>query len=166
MSATLKKTWPAKTAIAGAASSLARPIIKNQYFDDPVELNNAKFVQTVLPWIALENFRLGVATDTDWMMLQYWLYYAEGIITLHDFEVAEERIELGTRVAQSLGALFAGGRRYNESAFTVMTLTHDECDLIRDGLLIGSEIAAITDELGLIAVGRHVQRVLTVAPEK
>lgn len=154
-----------KTANLRKTDKVSQILVEKKYYDSAIALESARFVQTVLPWISLENFRNNTARDSDWMMLQYWLYYAEAIITLFDYDVPEDRLELATNVGYGIKALYAAGRRYNESNYKIMTMTQEECASIRLGLLIGDALKTITDERRLLIVGKHVQKVLSV-PQK
>lgn len=126
------------------------------------QLDNAKLIQSLLPRLALDQFRTNVAKDSDWLMLQYWLYYAEALVSLFTTEVDEHRTLLGVIVGESIQALYAIGRRYNESKFTVMTATEDEIAFITEGLSIMEQYKSITDEKTLLIVGKHIQKVLKV----
>jgi hypothetical protein len=114
----------------------------------------------------LENLRLKQATGADWNMLQYWLYYAEELWRMYAFECDEDRKQLAVRIYDSIQALYSVGRRYKGSDYTLMDIMPDECEAIRDGLLIGDELKSITDELDLLRAGRQVAKILGVPPGK
>lgn len=138
------------------------PLILESYFNDKEKLANAKYIQTLLPWIALDNFRQCKAKDTDWMQIQYWLYYAEALVSLYHTEVPEHRTELAKTVECGIQAIYVAGRYYNASKYTSMIMTAEECNNVQIGLLIGDALKEITDEKVLLAVGRHVQKVLSI----
>lgn len=140
-------------------------LVEKKFYNEPAALENAKLVQTFLPWIALENFRDGSATGADWSMIQYWLYYAEALISLYSTEEPDDRPELAGNVGYGIKSLYAAGQRYNKSKYTVMTMTPAECESIRLSLLIGDTLKDITEERILLVVGRHVQKVLNI-PQK
>lgn len=120
----------------------------------------AKIKQALLPRLALEAFRISVAKDSDWLMLQYWLYYAEALVSLLNTENPADRIEMGVIVGDSIQALYSIARRYNESKYTIMTSTEEEVVVINLGLTIMEAYREVTDERTLLLVGKHVQRVL------
>lgn len=122
--------------------------------------DNAKLVQSMLPRLALEAFRNNVARGPDWLQVQYWLYFGEALVSLYNTGNPEERIEMGTIVGDAIAALYAIGKRYNESKFTVMTATMEETVVINSGLTIMEAYREITDERTLLLVGKHVERVL------
>lgn len=139
--------------------------IEKKVYDDPAEHAYAVFLQKFLPWLALEKFRTNTATPTDWSMIEYWLYFSEALVSLYDTEVPEDRVEMATNVGYGIQALYAIGKRYKDSGRTRMLSTDKEDEAIRVALIINDELKVITPDKYLIAVGRHVQRVLT-QPQK
>lgn len=126
------------------------------------QLDNAKLIQSLEPRLALDSFRTNTAKSTDWLMLQYWLYYAEALVSMFNTEVDEHRLQLGVIVGESIQALYAAGRRYNESKFTIMSATEEEVALITEGISIMEQYKNITDEKTLLIIAKHVQKVLKV----
>jgi hypothetical protein len=165
MSAVMKNILPSKSKAARSSPQApAAFLVERKYYDDAVALGNAKFINTILPWIALGNLELKQATGADWNMLQYWLYYAEELWRTSSFESVDERKELAVRIYDSIQALYSIGRRYKASDYTLMDIMPDEYEAIRDGLLIGDELKSIVNELGLLTVGRTVAKILGVPP--
>ncbi len=154
------------TKIKHAKSASKTPLVLESYYSDKEKLENAKFIQMILPWVALENFRQCVAKDTDWLQLQYWLYYAEALVSLYQTENPEHRHELAKNVETGIQAVYVAGRYYNASKYTSMVMTVEECHNVQIGLSIGDALKEITDERVLLAVGRHVQRVLSIPEVK
>lgn len=137
-------------------------LVETKVYQDAKALEAARQFQDILPWMSMENFRDGIATDADWRMLQFWLYYAEALVSLYDYEIAWEKLEQAEWVSEGIAALYAAGRRFNDSGFTKMRMTPMEMEMVREALLVGDAFKAITEPNRLAAVGRHVQRVLNV----
>lgn len=133
-----------------------------QICSDKEAMDNAKLTQALLPRLALEAFRINRAKSSDWLMLQYWLYYAEALVSLFNTENPTDRIEMGVVVGESIQALYSIGRRYNESKFTVMTATEEDVVVINLGLTIMDAYKEVMDERTLVTIGEHIQRVLQV----
>jgi len=141
-------------------------LVETKVYQDAKELEAARQFQDILPWISMENFRNGIATDADWRMIQFWLYYAEALVSLYNYEISWERLEQAEWVSEGIAALYAAGRRYNESGYTNMRMSPMECEMVREALLVGDAFKAVTEPNRLAAVGRHVQRILNVPQTK
>lgn len=133
-------------------------------------LVNQRFVQRVAKWQALENFRESRATKVDWLLLQYWLYYTEDLISIFDFDDAETRVEIAHRIDDArIEALYLAGRNYKASGFAIMQMNEEECDLIRDALLICDELFDLVgdlynsmSEIIYDRIDSHVRKVLSI----
>jgi hypothetical protein len=154
---------------------LTAPKVKREYYSDPEELANKRFVQRVSKWQALENFHELRATDLDWALLQYWLYFTEDLISIFDFGSSDARVELAHQVEDALiEALYVAGRNYKTSNRTFMYMTQEERDLVRDALLICDELFDLVTEFYNPAqsnqiytrIDKHVCAVLSVPEGK
>lgn len=138
------------------------PLVTTQRVYTQEDLDEAKRTQALLPWLSLDKFKRGVAGSPDWMMLQFWLYYAEALVSVFISEDKQDRIHLAMDVSEAIEALYAIGRRYNASGYKTMTATEHEINEICVGLLVNDSLKEITDEKMLIAVGKRIQKILKI----
>jgi hypothetical protein len=147
------------------------PKVKREYYSDPEVLADKRFTQRLMKWQALENFRELRATDLDWKMIQYWLYFTEDLISIFDFGDSATRVELAGRIEDALiDGLYVAGRNYKLSKNTFMYMMQEERDLVRDAFLICDQLFDLVSEFWLPAqsnqiyfrIDKHVRQVLNV----
>lgn len=132
------------------------------HYKDPEALAYAQFVQDMQAWLSLENFREQRAVGLDWSMLQYWLYFTDDLIAVHDFETKDIRSELSLQVQDAIESLYAAGRCYEQSGRELMYLTPEERDGIRAALMIRDQLKAMCSDKLLLSIDKHVRKVMSV----
>lgn len=170
MSTKKKAPKPTITLNVERGGSMA-PKVNREYHSDPEVLANKRFVQRLTKWQALENFNELRATELDWALIQYWLYFAEDLIAIFDYDGAATRIELAGQVEDALiDALYVAGRNYKTSNRKFMYMTPEERDLVRAAFLICDELFNLVGEFYTPAqsntiytrIDKHVRQVLSV----
>lgn len=136
------------------------PLIVEQRFRNAEDLERAKYTQTFMPWLALEALATGRATEQDWALIQYHLYYAEALVSLYRSKIPDDNTEIGFTIGQAIASLYAVGRRYKTIVPKKLAATPDELDYISVGLQNGDAYKEITEEWMLLVVAKHVSKVL------
>lgn len=140
----------------------ATPLVLTKKVFTQEDLEEVKRTQALLPWLALEMFKINKATSADWMMLQFWLYYTEALVSVFITKDAQDRLNMGLDVSEGIAALYAIGRRFNDSGYKTMTATQHEINEICVGLMHNDALKEITEEKMLVAIGKRIQKILKI----
>lgn len=127
---------------------------------DPEELAYEREIADAEKWVCLDNFRLGKAKAIDWQMLQYWLYFTEGLVTQIIAESALEQEELQDTIERAQTAIIESAQVYNFSAFKIMRMDASGRDRVREALLLCDAFKPRFTDKEIEEIAIHVSNVI------
>lgn len=127
---------------------------------DPEELAYAREIADAEKWVCLENFSLGKAKAMDWQMLQYWLYFTEGLATQFVAESELEKEELQDTIERAQDAIIRTAQIYNNSAFKIMRMGPDDREYVREAFLLCDAFKPNFSDKAIEEIAIHVSNVI------
>lgn len=156
-----KKPLKTVTKVVRQVVAARTPKVTRLSAGSPELLAYAWFVEDMQKWLSLERFRNLEAKGIDWQTLQYWLYFAECLVTFFNYESTEDKSIFSEIIENAWEAMGAASRSYNQSKYTFMYMTLEERDAVRDALLLCEDLKSVATEEQLINCNDRVVKILS-----